>query len=162
MHLSLLFPSGVGYVHHLQMSENPWGSWWHRVGAVYPGVIKCTYVHEQQYTVITACQVAAITLSSREWLGDIFIVSIVTGSTVAPQTAPSSWVSFASLFLCLKHKLEQFESCMFHFLSVMCVACIGVGHSDPAESQYYPCPWQPSLHTGLIPQHVVQRLPKGH
>lgn len=32
------FCSGVGHLHHIQMSENSGGSWWHCVGVVYPGV----------------------------------------------------------------------------------------------------------------------------
>lgn len=95
-----------------------------------------------------------------------FFVSIETSYTVALQTAPSSWVTFISLLPPLRANLHSFN-CEHLYklcfsLSVVCCCCVGVGHPDPAESQYYPCPWQPCMHTGLLPQHVVQRLTQGH
>ncbi|CAF87423.1 unnamed protein product, partial [Tetraodon nigroviridis] len=45
--------SGVGHLHHLQMSENPGGSRWHCVGVVYPGKQAvqriCRLHHHRQY-----------------------------------------------------------------------------------------------------------------
>lgn len=161
--LSLL-PSGMGHLHHLQVSEDPRGSRWHRTGAVYPGVIKCTHAQEQ-HILWRACKAGNDWPSPRPWLS-IFFVSIETSYTVALLTAPSLWVTCISLLPPVRATLYTFN-CEHLYklcfcLSVVCCCCAGVGHPDPAESQYYPCPWQPCMHTGLLPQHVVQRLTQGH
>lgn len=88
---------GVGHLHHLQMSEDPWGSRWHRIGTVHTRVPLCFSFflfnanpeHHHEMHVGKA--------SVPELTRDIVLpLSTGTGCTAARQTAPSSWVAAPS------------------------------------------------------------------
>lgn len=105
-------------------------------------------------TIVIVCNIALLMYLIRtiHWF-----VFTETSCTVDLQTAPS--LSVTSILLLL----QAWTSVPWKaFMSRCSVLRKGVGHPNPAESQYHPCPWQPSMHTGLIPQHAVQWLPEGH
>lgn len=130
-------------------------------------VSKGNIIHTCTHVVITGSLSAA---GISGWLSCIFFpphsnrlysgsadCTIIVSLCVLPLLGPSLENFTMECF----HTSRSSFICIMHFPS-NCASCVGVGHSDAPESQYYPCPWQPRMHTGLLPQHVVQRLPQGH
>lgn len=161
----LCSPSGVGHLHYLQMPEDPGGSRWHRPGTVHTRVTLGFFLSlflPFNIKYWTSSGNAHQPCSSQMLTWDIFFcLSTGTGCTAALQTAPSSWVAVPKAN---RNRLLVSCQCQHIVLSSLSSfpSAVGVGHSDPAESQHYTCSWQPCVHAGLIAQHVVQRLPKGH
>ncbi len=89
-----------------------------------------------------------------------FLLSVEeTSFTVAQLTAPLLWVFLKYIF---QRDPTVHDMVIVHLMQICACSPTGLGYPDPAESEHHQGTWQPSVHSGVLTQHAIQRLSQSH